>query len=1281
MVSVNKKSVVTGVVAAFFGCGGVIADVTFTIDPTQTGLPQGAKGYQYCVYSQGVGLSTGTGNNYTATTASNSGSCLAINASEPLSTITADIGSIPGGTRLYIVAVDGNHTLADVTNPSSAPFGVPIQGYGGTYNPPYTALEMTGGTTLDLDISSIDWLGMPATLTLAGNPYCTTANGTGSGSIFYTSGLCNSVGVSTSIAMSDMVSQALANSELKALVFNLDAAISGSGGPYYQSVMGIQDYLAQPTSDGLNYLNNGSDLQGYMDTVVAGLFSSSNTNTYYLQGAASAQIHSPSVPADVYQCQYSITPIDLYGNNSGFATSKAQISSYIQCAPQIHTSNPSYQIYDPRQVAFLRVNSNPIQGNWSATDPCGGGGCSTSNTITWVFTPTTTVPAAVPNGWTLTQGNWISGLQGTYVIAGVNTSAGNVISVSIAPQSCTLGAGGKYFCPNPNTKLQSVGFFQANPLALAFGPSITHSVLAGTGASIDSVYQYPNQLGYSDVLGSLEDQFNEAINRGMFDNVGNIPAGCQPSYESAKPQAVTTACFDNNDYWYPDQTVRASNPWAQLIHKGANTAQTPFFIQQTLYNGNQQSPDTGNVGLTQLGMAYAFQMDENPIAATLNFSPIYQPYQVPAEWSALADGTAITVTLNPWVSSAPTLYTVSGSIAGLKGSADVTLSLQEGTAAPTTLTGTSQYTFSSLSRGAYTLKLSGMPNGVSCTFTNGLSLISLNLGPSTQADVTCRKTGANYRVGGVVTGLDPNKRLSILNNGTDALSIVNPAATNPNFEFTQSVASGSGYAVSISSNPPGQTCSVTQNGSGTAASHKNSMQVAITCLDNPSAFSVGGTVQGLALNESLGLTLNGQNQANAIMGSGTGATPIPFTLLPELANNSPYKVSVATGGNPPGKRCMISGGSGTIQSQDVTSVSVACSDDPATFKVWGKVSGLSQGDQVVVWNDGNQDTVTWPNSRYSFEGLANGSSYSLHITSSTQTCTFSGGTSGTISGANVEVDLTCVPSAGLPLSVQNQGPSSAFKLGKTQAAVVELNGGLNTAVVWGGSTTPTQIGSFASGFAYNVQIIGQSISQACADSYMTPGRLGRATTVPFTCGNSPGNITPGVCNGTYNNNTPPIPPVDVASLCDQGYSSGATQLNDGRYRWHCSGLGNPQVNPPGGTQTCYSLSNTQASKVNQPPLVVQANHWTITSGGRRSFTVAGGAGQGAVSISQVQGVGHANCTVSTQQNGSWSISATANPGTKGSGACVVWVSKAASGNYFSVDSSPAVFNVNPQSTQ
>ena len=95
-----------------------------------------------------------------------------------------------------------------------------------------------------------------------------------------------------------------------------------------------------------------------------------------------------------------------------------------------------------------------------------------------------------------------------------------------------------------------------------------------------------------------------------------------------------------------------------------------------------------------------------------------------------------------------------------------------------------------------------------------------------KADSDCITT-VTYTVGRSVSGLT-GSGLSIKNNGADTLSV----ATNGPFIFTTELQEGNAYAVTVSAQPVGQTCSVS-NGSGTVAA-VNVTNVAVTCEDQQS---------------------------------------------------------------------------------------------------------------------------------------------------------------------------------------------------------------------------------------------------------------------------------------------------------------------------------------------------------------------------------------------------------------------------------------------------------------
>ena len=79
-----------------------------------------------------------------------------------------------------------------------------------------------------------------------------------------------------------------------------------------------------------------------------------------------------------------------------------------------------------------------------------------------------------------------------------------------------------------------------------------------------------------------------------------------------------------------------------------------------------------------------------------------------------------------------------------------------------------------------------------------------------------------YTVGGTVSGLS-GSGLVLQNNGGDDLSI----STDGTFTFAMPIANGASYAITVKTEPTGQTCAV-DNGSGTVSS-ANVTNVSVTC--------------------------------------------------------------------------------------------------------------------------------------------------------------------------------------------------------------------------------------------------------------------------------------------------------------------------------------------------------------------------------------------------------------------------------------------------------------------
>ena len=120
--------------------------------------------------------------------------------------------------------------------------------------------------------------------------------------------------------------------------------------------------------------------------------------------------------------------------------------------------------------------------------------------------------------------------------------------------------------------------------------------------------------------------------------------------------------------------------------------------------------------------------------------------------------------------------------------------------------------------------------------------------------------------GGFMTGLS-GTGLVLRNNGGDDLAV----ASSGTFTFATSLTSGSGYAVTIASQPSGQTCSVS-NGSGTV-SGANVTSVSVTCVTNPPPrFTIGGTVTGLT---GTGLVLRNNGGDDLAVALLAGRSPSP----------------------------------------------------------------------------------------------------------------------------------------------------------------------------------------------------------------------------------------------------------------------------------------------------------------------------------------------------------------------------------------------------------------------
>lgn len=327
-------------------------------------------------------------------------------------------------------------------------------------------------------------------------------------------------------------------------------------------------------------------------------------------------------------------------------------------------------------------------------------------------------------------------------------------------------------------------------------------------------------------------------------------------------------------------------------------------------------------------------------------------------------------------------------------------------------------------------------------------------------------TTTTYTIGGMVSGLS-GTGLVLQDNGGNSLSVT----TNGNFTFTTAVASGGGYAVTVSTQPTGQNCTVT-NGSGTASANVTNVQVA--CAN--ATFTIGLTVSGLT---GTGLVLQDNGGDNLSI---TGNTTFTFAT----AVSGAYAVTVFSYPTGPVQNCVVTNGSGTA-SANVTNVQVACTNG---FTIGGTVVNLASTGLVLQDNGGNNLSVT-ANGNFTFtEPVDAASPYAVTVSTQpsnpAQTCDVTSG-SGTANATVTNVMVDCSHNEWAWINGLNANPSGTGNPGMYPAttgtaATTNLPGSRNYgAVSWtdasgnlwlfggnGNDSTPTTVGDLNDLWKYNI---------------------------------------------------------------------------------------------------------------------------------------------------------------------------------------------------------------------
>jgi uncharacterized repeat protein (TIGR03803 family) len=230
----------------------------------------------------------------------------------------------------------------------------------------------------------------------------------------------------------------------------------------------------------------------------------------------------------------------------------------------------------------------------------------------------------------------------------------------------------------------------------------------------------------------------------------------------------------------------------------------------------------------------------------------------------------------------------------------------------------------------YAVAVATPPANDTCVVNNATGTIaSANV---TNVSINCSPT--TYTIGGSVSGLASGTSVVLLDNGGDSITV----ASNTNFTFKTAITTGSSYSVSVGTQPANQKCTV--SGSSGMVSAANVAGITVSCAP---AFTIGGTVTGLAAGTSITLQDNG---SDATVVSSNGA----FTFPTAITAGTQYAVTVST--QPAYQGCSVVAGTGQAVA-NVTNVQVRCPVFTLLENLGVGTVGSSAQSLHILSSDGN----------------------------------------------------------------------------------------------------------------------------------------------------------------------------------------------------------------------------------------------------------------------------------------------------------------------------------------
>jgi hypothetical protein len=537
----------------------------------------------------------------------------------------------------------------------------------------------------------------------------------------------------------------------------------------------------------------------------------------------------------------------------------------------------------------------------------------------------------------------------------------------------------------------------------------------------------------------------------------------------------STAMYSYNSSPVVTNSIFRTGAYQEIINNGGATTVTFSVVTSTTAN-----PGTGNTEADPLLDAAGLQDNGGPV----------ETVAIGVGGSAEDSGTATGAPVNdargvarqtpPSIGAYELIsYTVGGEVSGLASGNEIVLQNNDGD--DKTITIDTLYTFSTAVENgkSYAVTVLTQPSGLTSQLCTAEGSGVINNSNVTDADVSCVNT---YTVGGTISGIASGNSVVLQNNSGDDLTV---SAGSGDFTFSTALADGSAYSVTVLTNPdtPNQVCTVSTGGGSIASEDVSS--VSISCVTT--TYTVGGTISGLAQGTEVVLQNNAADDL-------TLNNNDPFTFATAIDDGSIYLVTVLTNPESPNQTCTVSNESGTVNGDNVATISVSCTTN--TYSIGGEVTGLANGNSLRVANDGVSKLLIG-NGTYTLLNVTDGTTYSVTVTTQPDTpdqvCSVSNA-SGIVMGMPVtDINVNCVT------TTYTVG-GSVTGLAAGNEVVLQNNGGDNLTL--NSNDIFTFVTAIDDGSSYTVTVLTDPISpeQTCTVSNES-GTLagGNVTNVSVVC--------------------------------------------------------------------------------------------------------------------------------------------------------------------------------------